>query len=228
MTVNNSETTESERFFEVLAGRNTGLQGAEQIRSAILAEELTLREAEEASVEDIPTQELLNLDAIKATLLAEGVFSVMPPKSPAHDGRAQEGKKSTPPSLLSWLQRLLSGPRLAPFAIAATVSLAVLIAYQSAPESTGSIEETGVIRGQDDFELRVRNPAETVARLQSTLEQNEIGVVAAQINSKTWAVRVTPDTPDQQRIANQILLEAGLPINQTWPMQFRVTLLPVR
>jgi len=58
MTVNNSDTTESECFFEVLAGRNTGLKGAEQIRSAILAEELTLREAEEASVEDIPTQEL--------------------------------------------------------------------------------------------------------------------------------------------------------------------------
>lgn len=225
MTVNNSDTTESECFFEVLAGRNTGLKGAEQIRSAILAEELTLREAEEASVEDIPTQELLNLDAIKATLLAEGVFSVMPPKAPARDGRTQE-ERSTPPRLISWLQRLLSGPRLAPLAIAATVSLAVLIAYQSGPEATRGIDEAGVIRGQDDFELRVKNPAETVARLQSALEQNEIDVVAAQINSKTWAVRVTPDTPDQQHIAERILREEGVPIMQTWPVNFLVISMP--
>lgn len=217
--MNPAEQADSERFFEVLAGREGGMNGAEHLRVAILAEARTLQEADKATAADIPAVEMQRLDDLKAQLLASGVFSALPTASANADTSPQHKSGG----LMAWLKEVLATHRLAPLAVAATVTLALLVTYQQQLESPSGVNEADVVRGGEEIVLRVDNPPETVGRIQRALEQQGIEVIAVQLNDRMWAIQVNPANLPQKEAAKAALTELGVKTNGAWPFKLRIS-----
>lgn len=218
--MNPDQLPNAERFFEALAGREAGLEGAEHLRTAILAEEGTLREAETATANEIPAEEIRRLNEVKAQLLASGIFSAMPTVDPAHKDNSTARNAS---GFLAWLKDMLAAHRLAPLAVAATVILAVLVSLQFQQEATTDLNEADVVRGGEALVLRVENPAQTVAQIKHSLEPRGVEVIAVQLNERMWAVQLNPSDQAHKKQTTETLAELGIKADGDWPFSFRVS-----
>lgn len=218
--MNPDQLPDAERFFEALAGREAGLDGAEHLRTAILAEERTLIEAETVTANEIPAEEMRRLDEVKAQLLASGIFSAIPPVDPAHKENSIARNAG---GFLARLKDMFAAHRLAPMAVAATVTLAVLVTFQYQQDATTGLNETDVVRGGEALVLRVENPAQAVAQIRHSLEPRGVEVIAVQVNERMWAVQLNPLDKPQIKHTTETLAELGIKADGNWPFSFRIS-----
>lgn len=201
---------DADDYFEALAGRRPGSAGADALRDALQAQARTLREGEQARADDLSAEEQARMASLKERLRAAGAFrpAPVPPRAPGFGER---------------LRALLLGDSWQrPFAIAAGVLLASVLALKLGMPIGEDDDPSRTMRGQPSALIVVADPAAASAALESRLRGAGAEVLRVQINAREWSLEVKVTDAARVSLVQQLLREAGFAADKPPPYELLV------
>lgn len=222
MIESDRSSRDEDHFFDVLAGRTIGHSGAEALRQALMAEQQTVAEVEQAPSQPLSASELADRERTRLRLVQAGVLPAAPVKAMAHARtRVDEGSLA---GLGAALHRFFFGanwPRQAAM-FASVAAIATVIGLQWNHQRS-DYEDGGAMRGGSVPELHAADPLQAAKALEAGLQAAGAEVMLVQINERTWLI--SAEVPREEAIAatRQVLARAGVEITGPPPFEVRVS-----